>query len=72
MATVPPIHTSAPHQTIFEREHPRWIKAFQRDVRSQQLADDDQAWAAVTGTLISIVTIGVILAVVSVAICLWN
>ena len=71
MATVHPVQTSAMQQA-FEEAHPQWTKAFQREVRSQQMAADDEAWEAVAGILITIVTIGVILAAITVPICLWH
>ena len=51
-------------------EHPQWIRAFRDESRMEQLDDDHRAWTAVTGTLITIVTLGVMLAIISVAICL--
>lgn len=69
MATVDRVRSSA-LQRVFEDTHPQWTKAFQREVRSQQLAADDEAWGAVTGILITIVTIGVILAAATVLVCL--
>src|SRR5687768_5063068 len=41
---------SLSQHVIHEDEHSHWIKAFQTEIRSQQLADDHEAWAAVTGT----------------------
>ena len=53
-----------------DEKHPRWIEAFKAETRAQQLADDDEAWAALAGTLIAIVAGGVILAMITVSMCL--
>ena len=52
-----------------ERDHPVWANAFSEQMREQQLQEDSCAWRAVTGILLSIVTIGVCLAVLSVWFC---
>ena len=52
-----------------ERDHPVWADAFSEQIREQQLLDDSAAWRAVTGILLSIVTVGVCLAVLSVWLC---
>ena len=70
MATVHPISESTFEPVQYEEGHPCWVRAFQKEIRSQQLADDHAAWAAVTGVLITIVTIGVILAAITVPLCL--
>lgn len=72
MATVHSNQISPSQMNIVEREHPQWIKAFRTEIRSQQLADDHQAWAAVTGVLLTIVTVGAILAVITVSICMLH
>ena len=70
MSLANPSHHVVHGQRIREEDHPFWTEAFQSDVRSQQLNDDRHAWAAVTGTLLTIVSFGVTLAVISVALCL--
>ena len=52
-----------------ERDHPVWANTFSEQMREQQLQEDSGAWRAVTGILLSIVTIGVCLAVLSVWLC---
>jgi hypothetical protein len=49
--------------------HPIWEHSFSEDRRQEQLHDDSAAWSAVTGILLTIVTVGVCLAVLSVLIC---
>ena len=70
MSLANPSHHVVHGQRIREEDHPFWIQAFQSDLRSQQLSDDHHAWTAVTGTLLTIVSIGATLAVISVALCL--
>lgn len=57
------------HMNAIEREHPTWTHAFNEEARSQQLHDDSTAWRAVTGILITIVSVGACLAIISVWIC---
>jgi hypothetical protein len=71
MSTTRTIDPSLYHRSIREEEHPNWIRAFQSEARLQQLTEDDRAWSSVTGTLVTIVSIGAILAVISVAICFF-
>ena len=52
-----------------ERNHPVWTHEFDEQRRQQQLQDDSQAWRAVTGVLITIVSVGVCLAILTVWIC---
>lgn len=70
MSLANPGHHVVHGKRIHEEGHPFWIQAFQSDVRSQQLNDDRLAWAAVTGTLLTIVSIGAILGAISVVLCL--
>jgi len=70
MATIQPRHPSLADKGIREQEHPHWLESFRPEVRFQQLEDDHQAWARVTGILLTIVTIGVLLAVFSVSLCM--
>lgn len=72
MFTIPTTNSSFQQQGIHEEDHPLWTKAFKSDVRLQQLAEDDFAWSSVTGTLVTIVSIGAVLAVISVTMCLWH
>lgn len=51
-------------------DHPVWEHSFSEDRRQEQLHDDSTAWNAVTGILLTIVTIGVCLAGLSVLICM--
>lgn len=53
-----------------ERAHPLWTEAFSDERRERQLQDDSNAWRAVTGILLAIVTVGVCLAVLTAWICL--
>ena len=53
-----------------ERDHPIWTDAFSEQTREQQLHDDSTAWRAVTGILITIVSVGVCLAVFGVLLCI--
>ena len=69
MSMIIPAHHAVHGRVIREEEHPIWTEAFQFDTRSRQLAEDHYAWASVTGTLLTILSIGVLLAVVSVSIC---
>ena len=55
---------------ISEAEHPTWMGAFNRETRSEQLHEDHAAWSAVTGLLLTIITIGASLAVFTVILCL--
>jgi len=52
-----------------ERHHPVWTDAFSERTREEQRIDDASAWRAVTGILLTIVSIGVGLAVFSVWVC---
>jgi hypothetical protein len=52
-----------------EREHPVWAETFSEQMREQQLQDDSSAWHAVTGILLTIVSVGLGLAVLSVWLC---
>lgn len=70
MSTVNPLRDSFASRGIFDAEHPQWTKAFLPEIRLQQLDDDHRAWTAVTGTLLTIVSVGVALAMISVLICL--
>jgi hypothetical protein len=70
MSTVPSGHPDVPGRSLSEQEHPFWTHAFQAEMRAQQLADDHQAWTGVTGTLLTIVSMGVALAIISVTLCL--
>ncbi len=49
--------------------HAVWEDSFQENVRREQLADDSDAWRAVTGILLTIVSIGAALAVFTVWVC---
>lgn len=53
-----------------ERDHPAWTHAFSEQTRDDQLHEDSSAWRAVTGILITIVTVGVCLAVFTVSVCI--
>ncbi len=53
-----------------EHNHPVWENSFREDMRQQQLADDSEAWRAVTGILLTIVSIGAALAVFTVLVCM--
>ena len=53
-----------------ELSHPYWLETFRPELRFQQLEDDRQAWTGVTGILLTIVTGGALLALISVAICI--
>lgn len=53
-----------------ERDHPAWTHAFSEQTRDEQLHDDSTAWRTVTGILITIVTVGVCLAVFGVLLCI--
>ena len=55
--------------TTVERHHPVWTDAFSEPTREQQRSDDAAAWRAVTGILLTIVSIGVCLAIFSVWVC---
>lgn len=52
-----------------ERQHQVWESAFSDETRQQHLAEDSEAWGAVTGILLTIVSIGACLAVLTVWIC---
>lgn len=69
MATSHPTHHSLSARGIREDEHPFWTQAFRPDDRFQQLDEDHFAWLSVTGVLLTIVTLGVLFAALSVAIC---
>ena len=49
--------------------HTVWEESFQENARRQQLADDSDAWRAVTGILLTIVSVGATLAVFTVWVC---
>jgi hypothetical protein len=70
MSSANPSHQVVRGQRNREEDHPYWMQTFQSDLRSQQLSDDQHAWAAVAGTLLTIVTFGATLAAISVALCL--
>ena len=46
-----------------------WRESFSEKVRTEQLEDDTAAWNAVTGLLMTIITIGLSLAVLTVWVC---
>lgn len=46
-----------------------WRESFSEKVRHEQLEDDTAAWNAVTGLLLTIITIGLSLAVLTVWVC---
>lgn len=46
-----------------------WRDSFDEETRAEQRQDDSDAWHAVTGLLLTIITIGVTLAAVTVVIC---
>ena len=46
-----------------------WTESFNQETRGQQRQEDSEAWYAVTGLLMTIITIGVTLAVLTVVIC---
>jgi hypothetical protein len=53
-----------------ERHHPVWTDAFSERTREEQRSDDAFAWGAVTGILLTIVSVGVCLAIFSVWCCI--
>jgi hypothetical protein len=53
-----------------ERAHPLWTETFSDERREQQLQADSNAWRAVTGILMAIVSGGVCLAILTAWICL--
>ncbi len=56
------------HSLIPNRERQSaWYQAFDEPTRLSQLRDDAVAWRTVTGILISIVTIGMLIAIAVVA-----
>ena len=55
---------------IPETNHPAWMNAFQEETRSDQLNEDHSAWYGVTGLLLTIIVMGVSLAVMAVVLCL--
>lgn len=48
------------------REESVWAKSFSEQSQHEQLHDDSEAWRAVTGLLLTIVSIGVLLAIFTV------
>lgn len=46
-----------------------WKESFSEKVRNEQLEDDTAAWNAVTGLLMTIITIGLSLALFTVWVC---
>ena len=48
-----------------EQTHPVWNRAFNSSTKQAQLRDDSQAWNAVAGILLTIVSVGLFLAVVT-------
>jgi hypothetical protein len=71
MATVNSAHQVVRRTDLRDEDHPVWTKTFKYNARLQQLQDDHEAWAAVTGVLITIVSMGALLAIISVAICMF-
>ncbi|MBC8353178.1 MAG: hypothetical protein H8E66_14370 [Planctomycetes bacterium] len=53
-----------------EHDHTIWESSFSEERRRQQLEEDSNAWRAVTGILLTIVSVGACLAVFSVLVCL--
>jgi len=52
------------------RHNPTWLNVFSDQTREQQLQEDANAWRIVIGILLTIVTVGVCLAVFSVWLCI--
>lgn len=46
-----------------EGDRPVWSEAFNKETREDQMRDDSDAWHAVTGLLLAIISVGVCLAV---------
>lgn len=46
-----------------------WDSAFSKETQSELLKDDSEAWAAVTGLLLAIITVGLTLAVITAWMC---
>ncbi len=57
------------NMSVIEHNHPVWKESFSEDRRQEQLHEDSEAWHAVTGILLAIVSIGAALAVFTVLIC---
>lgn len=55
--------------TSGEHEQGVWKASFDEEVQEQQMADDSQAWRAVTGLLLAIITVGVTLAFFTAYVC---
>lgn len=54
---------------VADNDRSVWASSFSDDVRQLQLHDDSAAWRAVTGILLTIVTVGTCLAVFTVWLC---
>ncbi len=56
--------------STISQQHPVYTDAFTEEERKAHLQDDSAAWRAVTGILLTIVSIGACLAVFTVLICM--
>ena len=68
MATANRFHNAIDRMGVHDEEHPVWAASFDDEVRLRQLQDDLRAGKSVSGVLVTIVSVGLVLAIVSVLI----
>lgn len=55
--------------TVRDEDHSVWVDAFSEAAQVKQLNDDSEAWRAVTGLLLAIISVGLTMAMFTAWMC---